>query len=163
MPERHVSAALSLTCLSPVTSPAQPTFIKRLLWIDCIGAILAGIAVIALSGWLSRLEGLPQGVLLFTGAVNLLYGSYSLSLAIRARRPVRSIKLLAIANIAWAPVCLVILATYSATVTPFAVAHLAGEALYVAGLGVLEWRNRDLLASAGPAAAPNRASAGERS
>jgi hypothetical protein len=60
---------------------------RRLLWVDCIGAAVAGVTVIAFSEWLSRLEGIPQAVLLFTGAVNLLYGAFSFSLAVRAERP----------------------------------------------------------------------------
>ncbi len=72
---------------------ARPVlFFKKLLWVDCVGAALAGLTVIALSGWLSRLEGLPWEVLLFTGAANLLYASYSFSLAVRSERPMRLIK-----------------------------------------------------------------------
>ncbi|WP_022836745.1 hypothetical protein [Salisaeta longa] len=120
-------------------------FFKKLLWVDCIGAALAGGTVLALSGWLSRLEGLPQEVLLFTGAVNLLYASFSFSLAIRSERPMRLIRLLVCANLAWVPVCLGLVATFSATATPFAFIHLVGEAVYVGGLAVLEWHHRALL------------------
>ncbi len=35
---------------------------------------------------LSGLEGLPSRLLLFTGVTNLVYGSYSFSLAVRAER-----------------------------------------------------------------------------
>jgi len=105
--------------------------------------------VIALSDWLSRLEGLPQDVLLFTGAVNLLYASYSFSLAVRSERPMQLIKWLVFANLAWAPVCLGLLIAFSATATPFAFVHFVGEAIYVGGLALLEWRHRDLLLTAG--------------
>ena len=132
---------------------AKSSLIRRLLWVDCIGAAVAGVVVVAFSGWLSRLEGLPQGVLLVTGVANLLYGSYSFSLAVRAERPMPLIKLLVAANVAWVPVCLGILVAFPTTATPFAVAHYVGEAVYVGGLAVLEWRNRDLLTAAGPAAA----------
>jgi hypothetical protein len=128
------------------TQPAP--FLKNLLWVDCIGGALAGAAVIALSGWLSPLEGLPRAVLLSTGAVNLLYGSYSFSLAIRAERPMGRIKLLVAANLAWAPVCAGLLIAFSGTATPFAYLHLGGEAIYVGGLAVLEWRYRELLRTA---------------
>jgi hypothetical protein len=128
---------------------ARPApFVKKLLWVDCTGAALAGVTVIALSGWLSRLEGLPQGLLLFTGAVNLLYASYSFSLAVRPERPMRLIKLLVLANLAWVPVCLGLVAAFSATATPFAYVHFVGEAAYVGGLALLEWRHRDLLLKA---------------
>ena len=130
---------------------------RRLLWVDCVGAGLAGATVIALSDGLSDLEGLPRGVLLFTGAMNLLYGSYSLSLAVRAERPLGLLKLLVGANLAWAVVCLGLAAAFSETATPFAYVHLVGEAVYVGGLAVLEWQNRDrLLVTAEPTAAGRR-------
>jgi membrane-associated PAP2 superfamily phosphatase len=131
----------------PIRSRPVPAYAKNLLWVDCLGGALAGGAVIALSGWLSHLEGLPQEVLLFTGAVNLLYASYSFSLAIRTERPMRRIKLLVVANLAWAPVCLGLVIAFSATATPVAYLHLGGEAVYVAGLAALEWRYREVLRS----------------
>jgi hypothetical protein len=133
---------------STTRSHAVPAFAPNLLWVDCIGGALAGAVVIALSGWLSRLEGLPQDVLLFTGVVNLLYASFSFSLAIRAERPLRWIKGLVVANLAWAPVCAGLLIAFATTATPFAYLHLGGEAVYVAGLAALEWRYRDLLRTA---------------
>jgi hypothetical protein len=113
-----------------------------------MGALAAGGTVLALSGWLSRLEGLPQEVLVFTGAMNLLYGSYSFSLAVRPERPMALIKLLVVANLAWVPVCLGLLVVFSSTATMIAFVHLGGEAIYVGGLAVVEWRNRDLLLTA---------------
>ncbi|MDZ4701404.1 MAG: hypothetical protein SH809_16955 [Rhodothermales bacterium] len=52
-------------------------FLSRLLWIDGTGGALVGVLVLILSGWLSRLEGLPEGVLLFTAAANLAYAAFS--------------------------------------------------------------------------------------
>lgn len=132
-----------LTCPQPA-----PAYAINLLWVDCIGAALVGGAVIVLSGWLSRLEGLPQEVLLSTGVLNLLYGAYSFPLAIRPERPLGGIKLLVVANLAWSPVCVGLLVAFSATATPFAYLHLRGEAIYVGGLAVLEWRYRELLRTA---------------
>ncbi|MEQ8849856.1 hypothetical protein [Botrimarina sp.] len=129
--------------------------IRWLLWVDCLGAALAGVLVVALAEWLGRLEGLPPRVLLLTGAANLLYGSYSFSLAVRTRRPLRGVERLAIANMAWPAVCVALLTAYAETATPFAYAHLGGEAVYVAGLGLLEWTYRHRLAAVDqPHAAP---------
>ena len=124
------------------------SFFKRLLWVDCTAGAVVGVTVIAFSEWLSRLEGLPREVLLFTGVVNLLYASFSFSLAVRAVRPMRLIKLLVVANLAWVPVCLGLAVAFAGTMTPFGFVHLVGEAVFVGGLAVLEWRHRNLLVTA---------------
>lgn len=135
--------------------------LQRLLWVDCTAGALVGVAVIALAEWLSRLEGLPHEALLFTGIVNLLYASYSFSLAVRPARPMRFIKLLVFANLAWVPVCLGLAAFFADQASAFGFAHLIGEAAFVGGLAVLEWRGaRNLrpLPNAAPAAAPGAGS-----
>lgn len=119
--------------------------LRDLLWVDCTAGAVAGAAVIALAGWLSRWEGVPCGVLLFTGVVNLLYATCSCSLAVRAVRPLPLIKLLVFANLAWVPVCLGLAVYFRAQATPFGFAHLVGEAAFVGGLAVLEWVHRDRL------------------
>ena len=115
---------------------------------DCAAGAIVGAAVIALAGWLSRLEGLPREVLLFTGVVNLLYASYSFSLAVRAERPMPLIKLLVFANLAWVPVCLGLAVFFREEATPLGLAHLVGEAIFVGGLAVLEWKHRGQLLAA---------------
>jgi hypothetical protein len=112
------------------------------LWVDCIAAAVAGAAVLMLSGWLSRLYGLPLGLLRFTGAVNLLYGSYSFVLATRTRRPIASIAALVFANLAWALLCVHLAVNVARSPTAFGLAYLFGEAIFVAALATLEWRYR---------------------
>lgn len=121
---------------------------RKLLWVDCIAAALAGLAVLALSGWLSGLHGLPREFLLFSGAVNLLYGSYSFSLAVRARRPMALINLLVFANLTWAMLCVAFAVMFWGSATVFGLAHLIGEAVFVGGLACLEWSQRDQLLAA---------------
>lgn len=123
------------------------TMLRRLLWIDCAAGALAGVAVLALSPWLSRLYALPQEVLLFVGAANLLYATYSFSLARWAERPVSLIKLLVFANAAWVPVCLGLAANFWGRASVFGLAHLVGEAFFVGGLAALEWKRREQLAT----------------
>jgi hypothetical protein len=113
--------------------------------VDCTAGALVGAAVLALSGPLSDLYGLPRGVLLFTGVANLLYAAYSFSLAVRARRPMWRVKLLVAANGAWVPVCLGLAVALWGRATPFGMAHLIGEAAFVGGLAALEWRWRHRL------------------
>lgn len=118
---------------------------KNLLWIDCIAGALAGVLVLTFSGWLSSLHALPRELLLVNGAVNLLYASYSFSLAVRATRPRSLIEVLVFANLAWALVCLCLAAIFAGPATAFGLGHLVGEAIFVGGLAGLEWRWRDQL------------------
>ncbi|HEX8360583.1 MAG TPA: hypothetical protein VF613_10760 [Longimicrobium sp.] len=121
--------------------------LRRLLWIDCTAGAVAGVTVFVLSGWLSRLYGLPREILLFMGAANLLYASYSFSLARRAVRPMSLIKLLVFANATWVLVCFGLAVTFWEQATVFGLAHLIGEALIVGGLAALEWNQRHRLAT----------------
>jgi len=121
---------------------------KKLLWVDGLGALLAGAAVLLLSGWLHKWYGLPRELLLFIGVVNLMYGTYSTSLAMRSNRPMTLIVLLVIANLIWTMVCLILATRYWETATFFGIAHLVGEGLFVGGLAFFEWRCREFLRTA---------------
>lgn len=121
---------------------------RNLLWIDCSAGALAGVAVLALGGWLSSLYALPRGLLLFMGAVNVLYASYSFTLATRYKRSRSWINLLVCANLAWALVCLGLAWVFAGSATLFGIGHLVGEAVFVGGLGSLEWRWRQQLLTA---------------
>lgn len=121
---------------------------RNILWVDCSGAAAAGAAMLALSGWLSSLYGLPREFVLGLGVVNLIYGAYSFSLAVRARRPRALITLLVVANGTWTVFCLVAAALLSAKASVFGLGHLIIEGLYVGWLASVEWRQREQLAAA---------------
>jgi uncharacterized membrane-anchored protein len=123
-------------------------FKTKLLWIDGLGALVAGVVVLLISGWLSGWYGLPQQLLSFIGVVNVVYASYSISLALRSERSAKLLLLLVIANLIWCFVCLILAFIFSETATLFGLGHLVGEALYVGGLARLEWRWRELLRTA---------------
>jgi hypothetical protein len=131
---------------SPHSRPAR--LIRKLLWVDCIAAALAGFAVLTLSGWLSSLYALPEELLLFTGAINLLYGCYSFTLATRATRPRSLIYLLVFANLLWTAVCLGLAALFGGSASLFGMGHLVGEAVFVGTLASLEWKYRDQMITA---------------
>jgi hypothetical protein len=122
--------------------------LRKLLWVDCIAGGLAGATMLLLSGWLSDLYALPRGLLLVFGAANLLYASYSFSLAIRQTRPLPLIQLLVFANLAWAVFCLVCGVRFLDSASPFGLVHLIGEGLLVGGLACLEWTQRHQLVTA---------------
>jgi hypothetical protein len=121
---------------------------RKLLWIDGMAAAAAGVAVLLSGGWLSKWYELPRNLLLLIGGVNIAYASYSLSLAVRVERPKALILLLVLANLVWAVVCLRWAVVFAETASPFGIAHLAGEGVFVGGLASLEWRWRELLRTA---------------
>lgn len=116
---------------------------RNLLWVDGGGALLVGLLVVSLSGWLSDFYGLPRKILLFTGVVNLLYSSYSLTLAAKKSRPRNLVTILVVANLCWVPVCFVLAGLFWKDATVFGVGHLIGEGVYVACLACLEWYWRE--------------------
>ncbi len=104
-----------------------------------------------LAEWLSRVEGLPVGVLRVTGAANLAYAPGSFSLAVRSRRPRWAIAALVAANAAWAVVRLALALTFAARATGWGLAHLLGEGVFVSARATLEWANRAVSAKASDA------------
>ena len=120
---------------------------KNLLWFDGSGALVAGILVLFLTPWLSELHSLPRNLLYFTGAINILYSFYSLPLAFMKNRTVGMVSFLAIANMAWMPVCFVLGFLYLQEASVFGLIHLFGEGVFVGGLGFVEWRLREELGS----------------
>lgn len=120
------------------------TFRRRdLLWVDGLAGATAGVLVLALREWLADLYVVPAGLVLLNACANLLYGSFSLSLAARKARPRGLVVLLVAANLGWALVCAVAAATLTAGI--LGRIHLVGEAAFVGGLGILEWRWREAL------------------
>ncbi len=126
-------------------SPATPLWVRRLLWMDGGGGLLVGLVVLSLHGNMAGWYGLPEHIVLLTGAANMAYGLYSLQLAARRVRPRVMLRGLALANGAWTIVCAVLLLRHGVEATWLGQGHLVLEGLYVAALAVLEWRFQDLL------------------
>nr|WP_315493951.1 hypothetical protein [uncultured Rhodoferax sp.] len=118
---------------------------KHLLWIDCIAGALAGVAMLLLLDWLTALYGMPTELLIFIGAANVLYASYSFSLAIRRTHTPLLLNALIVANSVWALLCVGLAVRWAGTATLFGMAHLLAEALFVGRLASLEWKWRGLL------------------
>ena len=121
---------------------------RRLLWVDGLGGLLAGTVVLLLSGWLSELEGLPEGFVVFMAGANLVYGAYATSLASQSERPPLRIEILACGNMLWCVLCLGFAFWFRDPISGFGLLHVLGEGAYVGGLGCLEWRWRAALRAA---------------
>jgi len=123
--------------------------LRHLLWIDSGAGLLAGMGMLAFSGWLSELYALPRALLVAMGVANLMYGTYSGMLARRSRRPMGLIVLLATANGTWAILCGLAAAYFARRGSGFALAHFVAEGVFVGILAVLEWRGREQLRERG--------------
>jgi hypothetical protein len=121
---------------------------RYLLWIDCVGALLVGAGMFALSGWLTELYQLPALVVTAIATANVAYGCFSLSLALRVKRPRAMITLLVLANAAWAVTCCVGAVMFWHEASIFGIAQFLLEGAYVGYLARLEWIHRDQLATA---------------
>jgi len=121
------------------------TWIGRLLWIDGLAALTAGVVTLAFDGFLSNLYSLPQQLITFIGAVNLAYSSFSLTLAMRRRRSLNLIVALALANALWSFVCVGLAISFRDQAKALGLGVLLFECLFVATLAWLEWRHRHAL------------------
>lgn len=128
--------------------PLENLLRKNLLWVDSLAGLAVGLGMLALSPWLSPLYGLPGSLYEVIALANTGYGVYSLSLAVRQTRPRAGIVGLVVANGAWAVLCGVGVGVLWGVASPFGLAHILAEGVFVGGLAVLEWANRDRLLSA---------------
>lgn len=120
-------------------------FRRQLLWIDGLAALLAGLLQLVAADWLEEWYNISSKTLSFIAVVNLIYASYSLSIALLKKRPRTLIVILVIANLAWSINCLRLAILFHDTASLFGVTYLVGEAILVGGLAYLEWRYRNLL------------------
>lgn len=129
-----------------------PAMREKILWVDGLGGLAVGVLMLAMmlsaGGWLSGIYRLPLDLLWIMTAANLIYGTYSTTLAFRARRPMTLILLLVAANAAWAVVCFRWATLHWQTAHVLALVHLVAEGLWVGGLACVEWRWRRELTTA---------------
>lgn len=122
---------------------------SNLLWLDCTAGAIVGLVVLLFTAQLSQLQALPHNLLLFMGAANVLYASFSFFLATRSERPMPLIKLLVAANSFWSLVCICLAVVFANTATFLGLGHLIAEAIFVGSLAVQEWKWRALLVQRG--------------
>lgn len=113
----------------------------RLIWIDWIAGATVGTLVLVLRDWLTDFYRLPGDLLWVIGIANLAYAGISFTLALRSRGDhVPFLRVVATANILWAVGCAVLAVVWFGRASLFGMGQLVGEAVFVGGLGVLEWR-----------------------
>ena len=116
--------------------------LRALLWIDCSAAAAVGASglVLSASGYFVSLTGFPGWLLVLVGCANILYASYSFSIASAARHSARAVRFLVLANAVWSLVCVSMVTALSSSATLLGMSYLIGEAAFVASLAYFEWR-----------------------
>ena len=120
-------------------------WVQRILWIDGIAALSAGVVALVFGRFLADLYALPRELITFVGVVNVAYSAYGLALATQRRRRTIAIIGLASANGVWACVCLGLAIRFRSEASALGLAIILFEGVFVAGLAMLEWRNRHAL------------------
>jgi hypothetical protein len=116
--------------------------LRSLLWFDCTAASVVGVTMLAVSGLIAPLFGMPRAVLVATALANLAYGGFSYSLARLPEAPCRRVRALVVANFAWTVVCVGLAATFARPGSWLGVAYVLAEGVFVGGLAAMEARAR---------------------
>lgn len=128
---------------------ASPLFLRRVLWADAASCLGCGAVQLAAP---AALFGLPQGLLLATGAFLVAYALVLGLVAARPRPPRPLVALCAAGNVAWAIGCGAALAWLAPTA--WGMAWVVLQAVAVLLLADLQWMGlRGTRARAGMAAA----------
>lgn len=112
----------------------------RILWVDCLGALAVGTGGLVLREWLAGLYGMTVDGVTAMAVMNLLYGCYSLQLAVRRAPPLGMLRALVVANLSWTVVCVGIAVWAWGALTWLGVGQVLAEGAYVGWLGWTEWR-----------------------
>lgn len=119
-------------------SPIRPSTLIR---VDCIAGATVDVLVLSFRGWLAELYALPADLLQVMGLANLVYACVSFTLARLSRGDrIPLLRAVALANITWAVACAVLTVVNFGQASAFGITSLLGEALFVGGLGICEWR-----------------------
>ena len=114
--------------------------IRKLLWIDGIAALVAGLAVLCLRGSLSELFQLPERILLVQAIITLVYTCYSTTLAQNKIYTKRLTRILVIANFTYVVFCLGLFMSTFGETNVLGKVYFILEALFISTLATLESR-----------------------
>ena len=118
---------------------------RHLVWCDSLGGLMAGTLGWIVAPWLGPWYDLPVNLMRFIATVNLIYGTYSLLLALSPVRKRWRVLFLIASNTAWVGVCWILAAVYWSRANAFGVTHLIAEGAVVGAIAAVEWRFRHLM------------------
>jgi hypothetical protein len=121
----------------PLAAPSRFT-LKSLLVIDALTCLVTGVLLVAASGALATLLGLPQDLLFYAGVA--LFPCAALMMLAARTRSTPLVQLVIFGNLAWAAASVWVAMAFEPTAP--GMLFVLAQAVVVAALGVLEWRAR---------------------
>jgi len=115
--------------------------ILDILYLDGMAGLFSGLILFSFQSWFNGIYSLPHYILTLIITANMLYGALALLLAIKIKRNLLAIKVLAIANSAWVATCICLIFTYIHSVSWAGISLLVLEATFVGYLAYYEWIN----------------------
>lgn len=113
---------------------------RAVYWLDAAVSFLMGVAVAALAGPLTTLVGwpLPTTFLLAAGLILIPWAAYGLWTARSARVSSATLGVHLVVDFAWVVGSIALALANSATITPIGFALVVGQAVAVAGVGLVK-------------------------
>ncbi|MDW5443741.1 hypothetical protein [Polaromonas sp. SM01] len=118
---------------------ASPRFLCRILWLDAATGVATGALQLLLPGFLAGLLGLPEGLLVASGWLLLVYVAGISFIATRQFVHAELVWVLIAANLLWVLGCLALLFGGLVTPTLLGQVFIAVQAVAVGLLAELQW------------------------
>lgn len=119
--------------------PHPATFLRRVLAVDAVGAVVSAVALIAGAGTIAPLLGLPASLIESVGIAFLPFAALVGWLASRETPPAAGVWAVILLNIAWVVDSLLVAAGVWFQPNALGVSLIAGQALGIAVLAALEY------------------------
>ena len=117
----------------------DPSFLRRVLALDCASCLVIGLSLALGAEPLSGLFGLGERLLFGAGLLLLPLAAFIGWLASRPAPPSPLVWLVIAGNAAWTAESFLLIATEGARITALGTAFVAGQALAVLGVALLEY------------------------
>ena len=117
----------------------SPNFLRYILWADAVSCLMCGLFQLVCIGVLRLWLGLPENLLMGSGAFLVSYGTIVACLAMRFRQPNKIVWPLIAGNVIWAVGCLGIAYFDVPALTALGKAYVIAQALTVSVLASLQY------------------------
>ncbi|HET9639940.1 MAG TPA: hypothetical protein VFP12_12115 [Allosphingosinicella sp.] len=117
----------------------NPIFLRRVLALDSASCALIGLLLCLGAGPLSGLFGLGERLLFGAGLLLLPLAAFIAWLASRPAPPSPLVWLVIAGNVAWTAESFLLISTEGSRITALGTAFVAGQAVAVLGLALLEY------------------------